>query len=46
MHKDFNHGTTLRPAIEHNMLCAMSERVLDGSLQIHPLAITKVIRVI
>src|SRR6266571_1832896 len=46
MHKDFDHGTTLRPAIEHKMLRTMSERVLDGGLQILPLAIAQVIRAI
>src|SRR5216683_8381996 len=46
MHKDLDHSTALRPAIEHKMLRALSERVLDGSLQILPLAIAQMIRAI
>ena len=46
MHKYLDHSATLRPAIEHNMLRALSERVLDGGLQILPLAIAQMTRAI
>src|SRR5579872_6228075 len=43
MQKDLDHSATLRPAIEHKMLRALSERVLNGGLQILPLAIAQMI---
>src|SRR5947209_3100888 len=46
MHKDLDHSTALRPAIEQKMLRALSQRVLDGGLQILPLAIAQMIRTI
>src|SRR5579859_3425376 len=46
MHKDLDHSPSLRPAIEYKMLRALSERVLDGGLQVLPLAITQMISAI
>src|SRR5579875_2560075 len=46
MYEGFNNGPSLRPTVEYQVPCAMSQRVLDAGFQVLPLGITEMIVVV